>query len=146
LPFLVQHLRAPKNRWTSHSHETGQFLLLFSSDARETKLLFEAVLFDWDGTLLDSYEADSAPYLAIVARRFGRVTPPLLAELVSRLSRRQARCVLASVARRHRLGLVTSGERFRVTPKLEMFNTFNNTNNVTVGDPRQAQLSVKLEF
>ena len=55
------------------------------------------------------------------------------------------------------------GERFRVTPKLEMFNTFNNTNNVNplsspqlfdfngflrvgVGDPRQAQLSVKLEF
>ena len=55
------------------------------------------------------------------------------------------------------------GERFRVVPKLEMFNTFNNTNNVNplsspqlfdfngflrvgVGDPRQAQLSVKLEF
>jgi hypothetical protein len=55
------------------------------------------------------------------------------------------------------------GERFSVTPKLEMFNTFNNKNNVNplsspqlfdfngflrvgVGDPRQAQLSVKLEF
>jgi hypothetical protein len=55
------------------------------------------------------------------------------------------------------------GERFRVVPKLEMFNTFNNTNNVNplsspqlfdfngflrvgVGDPRQAQLSVRLEF
>jgi hypothetical protein len=55
------------------------------------------------------------------------------------------------------------GERFSVIPKLEMFNTFNNTNNlnplsspqlfdfngflrVGVGDPRQAQLSVKLEF
>jgi hypothetical protein len=55
------------------------------------------------------------------------------------------------------------GERFAIIPRLEMFNTFNNTNNVNplsspqlfdfngflrvgVGDPRQAQLSVKLEF
>jgi hypothetical protein len=55
------------------------------------------------------------------------------------------------------------GERFRIIPKLEMFNTFNNKNNVNplsspqlfdfngflrvgVGDPRQAQLSVRLEF
>jgi hypothetical protein len=55
------------------------------------------------------------------------------------------------------------GERFAIVPKLEMFNTFNNTNNVNplsapqlfdfngflrvgVGDPRQAQLSVRLEF
>ena len=55
------------------------------------------------------------------------------------------------------------GERFRVVPKIEVFNTFNNKNNVNplsspqlfdfngflrvgVGDPRQAQLSVRLEF
>jgi hypothetical protein len=55
------------------------------------------------------------------------------------------------------------GERFAIVPKLEMFNTFNNTNNVNplsspqlfdfngflrvgVGDPRQAQLSVKIQF
>jgi hypothetical protein len=55
------------------------------------------------------------------------------------------------------------GERFSIVPKLEMFNTFNNKNNVNplsspqlfdfngflrvgVGDPRQAQLSVRLEF
>ena len=55
------------------------------------------------------------------------------------------------------------GERFAVIPKLEMFNTFNNVNNVNplsspqlfdfngflrvgVGDPRQAQLSVRFEF
>jgi len=55
------------------------------------------------------------------------------------------------------------GERFAIVPKLEMFNTFNNTNNVNplsspqlfdfngflrvgVGDPRQAQLSVRIEF
>jgi hypothetical protein len=55
------------------------------------------------------------------------------------------------------------GERVRIIPKLEMFNTFNNKNNVNplsspqlfdfngflrvgVGDPRQAQLAVRLEF
>ena len=55
------------------------------------------------------------------------------------------------------------GERFRVVPKIEVFNAFNNKNNVNplsspqlfdfngflrvgVGDPRQAQLSVRLEF
>jgi hypothetical protein len=55
------------------------------------------------------------------------------------------------------------GERFAIIPKLEMFNTFNNVNNVNplsspqlfdfngflrvgVGDPRQAQLSVRFEF
>jgi hypothetical protein len=55
------------------------------------------------------------------------------------------------------------GERFRVIPKLEVFNAFNNKNNVNplsspqlfdfngflrvgVGDPRQAQLAVRLEF
>jgi len=55
------------------------------------------------------------------------------------------------------------GERFRVVPKVEVFNAFNNKNNVNplsspqlfdfngflrvgVGDPRQAQLSVRLEF
>ena len=55
------------------------------------------------------------------------------------------------------------GERMQLIPKLEMFNTFNNKNNVNplsspqlfdfngflrvgVGDPRQAQLSVRFEF
>ncbi len=55
------------------------------------------------------------------------------------------------------------GERFKLTPMVEMFNTFNSKNNVNtlsapalfdfngflrlgVGDPRQAQLSVKLTF
>jgi hypothetical protein len=55
------------------------------------------------------------------------------------------------------------GERLTLTPKLEMFNTFNNKNNVNplstpalfnfdgflregVGDPRQAQLSVRVDF
>src|SRR5256885_723537 len=55
------------------------------------------------------------------------------------------------------------GERYAVVPKIEIFNTFNNKNNVNplstpalfdfngflrvgVGDPRQAQLSVRFEF
>jgi len=55
------------------------------------------------------------------------------------------------------------GERMQLIPKIEMFNTFNNKNNVNplsspqlfdfngflrvgVGDPRQAQLSVRFEF
>jgi len=55
------------------------------------------------------------------------------------------------------------GERYALVPKIEMFNTFNNKNNVNplsspqlfdfngflrvgVGDPRQAQLSVRFEF
>jgi len=55
------------------------------------------------------------------------------------------------------------GEHMRVIPAVEMFNTFNNKNNVNplvtpalfnfdgflrvgVGDPRQAQLSVRFEF
>ena len=54
-------------------------------------------------------------------------------------------------------------ERVELIPQIEMFNTFNNANNVNplvspglfnfdgflrqgVGDPRQAQLSVKLTF
>ncbi|HZV58989.1 MAG TPA: carboxypeptidase regulatory-like domain-containing protein [Candidatus Eremiobacteraceae bacterium] len=55
------------------------------------------------------------------------------------------------------------GERLRIIPKIEVFNTFNNKNNVNplsspqlfdfngflrvgVGDPRQAQLAIRLEF
>jgi outer membrane receptor protein involved in Fe transport len=58
---------------------------------------------------------------------------------------------------------ISLGERMRIIPKLEMFNAFNNKNNVSssaapvlfnfdgflregVGDPRQAQLSVRFEF
>ncbi len=55
------------------------------------------------------------------------------------------------------------GDRYRLIPAVEMFNTFNNKNNVNplstpvlfnfdgflrvgVGDPRQAQLSLRFEF
>jgi len=62
------------------------------------------------------------------------------------------------VSRRFRIG-----ERFAILPKIEVFNLFNNKNNISplstpglfnfdgflrvgVGDPRQAQLAVRLEF
>jgi len=113
----------------------------------------EGVLFDWDGTLLDSFAADSAAYLAMF-REMG--IPWGLDELAlhyspnwynvyraarlprsrwddaNRAWRKQyanhspklvagVRRVLASVARRHRLGLVTSGDRDRVVRQLREF-------------------------
>jgi HAD superfamily hydrolase (TIGR01509 family) len=111
------------------------------------------VLFDWDGTLIDSYAADSAAYLAMF-RQMG--IPWGLEELARHYSpnwyhvykaaglprnrwndadtawRKQyashrprllakARDVLRWVGRRHRVGLVTSGDRDRVTRQLRQF-------------------------
>src|SRR6202165_5051928 len=111
------------------------------------------VLFDWDGTLLNSYRADSAAYLAMF-REMG--IPWGLEELAENYSpnwyrvyraaklprarwddadrawRRQyanhspkliagVRRVLARLGRRHRLGLVTSGDRDRVVRQLRAF-------------------------
>jgi pyrophosphatase PpaX len=108
------------------------------------------VLFDWDGTLLDSYQADSQAYLALFQelgipwgrpeldrhyspdwytvyraagipsarweeadalwrRHYARHRPKLI---------RGTRRVLGQLARRHRLGLVTSGDRHRVLRQL----------------------------
>jgi HAD superfamily hydrolase (TIGR01549 family) len=113
----------------------------------------QGVLFDWDGTLLDSYHADSQAYLAMF-REMG--IPWGLAELTRHYSpnwydvyraaglerkhwndadniwRRQyashqpklitgTRRVLAQLKRRHHLGLVTSGDRPRVTRQLREF-------------------------
>jgi phosphoglycolate phosphatase-like HAD superfamily hydrolase len=113
----------------------------------------EAVLFDWDGTLLDSFDADSSAYLAMF-REMG--IPWGLEELAQHYSpnwynvyraaklprarwdaanlawRKQyanhkpnlvagARRLLAWVGRRYRLGLVTSGDRDRVTNQLRYF-------------------------
>lgn len=112
-----------------------------------------AVIFDWDGTLLDSYHADSQAYLSMFRelgvpwrirelrrhyspdwysvyraaqipetrwveadtlwRRFYRAHKPKLM--------RGARNVLGHVARRHRMGLVTSGDRERVETQLREF-------------------------
>lgn len=113
----------------------------------------QAVLFDWDGTLLDSAEADSSAYLAMF-RELG--IPWGLSELAAHYSPNWhhvyraakvpvskweiadklwakhyshhapklvpgARRVLAWVARRYQLGLVTSGDRDRVLRQLRYF-------------------------
>lgn len=111
------------------------------------------VLFDWDGTLVDSYEADSAAYLAMfremgipwgveeLARHYSpnwyRVyraakLPKARWDDADRAWRRQyakhspqlitgARQVLERLGRAHDLGLVTSGDRDRVTRQLRTF-------------------------
>lgn len=111
------------------------------------------VLFDWDGTLIDSFHADSQAYLAMfreigsewglkeleqhyspdwytVYRAAG--IPPHRWDEADRLWRAYyakhpshlmtgARQVLRRLSRRHRLGLVTSGDRERVTRQLRKF-------------------------
>jgi HAD superfamily hydrolase (TIGR01549 family) len=111
------------------------------------------VLFDWDGTLLNSYEADTAAYLAMF-RKMGipwgteelerhyspnwyRVyraakLPRSEWDDADRAWREQyanhrpkllsgARRVLSCLRTRHELGLVTSGDRERVTRHLHEF-------------------------
>ena len=113
----------------------------------------EGVLFDWDGTLIDSYHADSQAYLAMfrelglgwgmqelakhyspdwyaVYRAAGipqerwdeadRIWRGYYAKHPSKLVT-GARQVLRRLARRHTLGLVTSGDRERVTRQLRAF-------------------------
>jgi pyrophosphatase PpaX len=117
----------------------------------------QGVLFDWDGTLLNSYAADTAAYLAMFAKM---QIPWGLAELeqhyspnwynvyrAAKLPRVHwnvadqvwrehyakhrprllpgARRVLAQLARRHALGLVTSGDRDRVHRQLREFNLWD---------------------
>ena len=112
-----------------------------------------AVLFDWDGTLLDSYHADSQAFLAmfralgvnwglpelerhyspdwyavyraagIPAERWdeaNRVWRQFYAKHPSKLMA-PARKVLALLNKRHRLGLVSSGDRDRVSRQLREF-------------------------
>lgn len=116
-----------------------------------------AVLFDWDGTLLDSYHADSQAYLAMfrkmgIAWGLEELTehyspnwyhvyraaglPRKLWPEADRAWRAHyahhkprlisgARRVLAALGRRHRLGLVTSGDRPRVIRQLREFRLTN---------------------
>jgi len=111
------------------------------------------VLFDWDGTLIDSYHADSQAYLAMfrelgltwgmaeldahyspdwytVYRAAGiprdqwheadRLWRVYYAKHPSKLMPGTRR-VLRSLGRRHKLGLVTSGDRPRVMQQLRKF-------------------------
>jgi pyrophosphatase PpaX len=117
------------------------------------KSIIQGVLFDWDGTLLDSYHADSSAYLAMF-REMG--IPWGIEELTQHYSpnwyavyraaglprhrwsdadaawRKQysnhkpslikgVPRILARLKSRHRLGLVTSGDRDRVTRQLREF-------------------------
>lgn len=113
----------------------------------------QGVLFDWDGTLVDSYEADSSAYLAMFEemgiswgledlaqhyspnwyqvyraaklpktkwndadrawrKHYAKHSPQLIVG---------ARQVLLRLEREHHLGLVTSGDRDRVTRQLRAF-------------------------
>jgi len=116
-------------------------------------LQIHGVLFDWDGTLIDSYAADSAAYLAMfqemgiswgldeLARHYSpnwyhvykaAGLPRHRWDDADKVWRKQytnhrprllakARQVLRWVAQRHRVGLVTSGDRDRVTRQLREF-------------------------
>jgi HAD superfamily hydrolase (TIGR01509 family) len=118
-----------------------------------TRVPLRAVLFDWDGTLLDSYQADARAYLAMFQAlgipwglselaqhyspdwhcvyRAASLPPERWAE-ADRLWRHfylserpalqpGARHVLQRIARRYRLGLVTSGSAWRVRAQLRAF-------------------------
>lgn len=111
------------------------------------------VLFDWDGTLIDSYHADSQAYLAMF-RELGLLwgieeltrhyspdwytvyraagIPEQRWDEADRLWRTYyakhpskliigARQILRVLVQRHKLGLVTSGDRERVTRQLRKF-------------------------
>ena len=115
--------------------------------------VLRGVLFDWDGTLLDSYQADSQAYLAMfqalgvnwglaeleshyspdwyAVYRAAKI-PPERWDEANRLWRgyyakhpsklmRATRHVLAQLNKRHKLGLVSSGDRERVSQQLREF-------------------------
>ncbi len=113
----------------------------------------QGVLFDWDGTLVDSYEADFSAYMAMfremgiswgleeLARHYSpnwyhvyraAKLPRARWDDADRAWRKHyakhspqlivgARQVLFRLERLHHLGLVTSGDRDRVTRKLRAF-------------------------
>jgi HAD superfamily hydrolase (TIGR01509 family) len=138
------------------------------SQARSTRKI-QGVLFDWDGTLLDSYKADSSAYLAMF-RQMGipwtlddlalhyspnwyRVyraakLPRLRWDDADRIWRKHyathrpklisgARRVLQQLRTRHKLGVVTSGDRDRVVRQLRLFElTQLFASHVCSGDTR----------
>jgi len=115
--------------------------------------VLHGVLFDWDGTLLDSYHADSQAYLAMfremgvnwgIAELERHYTPDwyavyraagILEERWDEANRvwrlhyakhpsklmSATRRVLAQLTKRHKLGLVSSGDRERVSRQLRQF-------------------------
>ena len=120
---------------------------------KHSKQAVEGVLFDWDGTLIDSYHADTSAYLAMFQemgiswgiRELEKHYSPNWYQVyrAARLPKKRwedadrlwrafyakhrpkliagARRVLARLRGSHRLGLVTSGDRDRVTRQLREF-------------------------
>ena len=118
-----------------------------------TERRLAGVLFDWDGTLLDSFHADSQAYLGmfrdvgldwgmkelekhyspdwytvyraagIPKERWDEADGLWRAHYAKHPSKliRGARGVLRRLVRQHALGLVTSGDRVRVTRQLREF-------------------------
>jgi pyrophosphatase PpaX len=144
----------------------------------------QGVLFDWDGTLLNSYSADTAAYLAMFAKM---QIPWGIAELEQHYSPNWynvyraanlprvrwdaadqvwrehyakhrprllpgARRVLAQLARRHALGLVTSGDRDRVHRQLREFKLWDRfaalvcSGDTRLGKPHPAPLRLALRL
>lgn len=134
------------------------------------KTVLRGVLFDWDGTLIDSYHADSQAYLAMfrdmgvawgldelamhyspewyAVYRAAGLPKERWAE-ADRAWRRHyakhrsklmpgARRLLGGLARRHLLGLVSSGDRDRVEKQLREFRlTRMFRSRVCGGDTKQ---------
>ena len=120
---------------------------------KHSKQAVEGVLFDWDGTLIDSYHADTSAYLAMFQemgiswgiRELEKHYSPNWYQVyrAAKLPKKRwddadrlwrafyakhrpkliagARGVLARLRGSHRLGLVTSGDRDRVTRQLREF-------------------------
>jgi HAD superfamily hydrolase (TIGR01509 family) len=121
--------------------------------AAKQKPCLQGVLFDWDGTLIDSYHADTSAYLAMFQemgiawgiKELEKHYSPNWYQVyrAAKLPRKfwkeadrawrahyakhrpklisGARRVLQMVARKHDLGLVTSGDRDRVVRQLREF-------------------------
>jgi len=121
--------------------------------ARHGKHKIRGILFDWDGTLLNSYAADSAAYLAMFQEmgiawgleeldrhyspnwydvyraagihesRWNAADLSWRAQYANHKSQliSGARSLLAALRKKYPLGLVTSGDRDRVTRQLREF-------------------------
>src|SRR5271157_2343983 len=88
------------------------------------KRKIRAVLFDWDGTLLNSYQADAGAYQAMFAEMG---IPWTVEDLATHYAKHKpsmitgAHALLATLCKKYELGLVTSGDRERVTGQLREF-------------------------